>query len=137
MSGTARDITDALSSQRLGRALFIGAVVLLIFAVAQTIQFAQFTRTSDEAKAVSMPIDIVVLSFLSLFVGAVGAVFWSAPLRTIKAHEHFANKRYDQIILRDDPAFAMFNDRGKTIAKLNEQTRTTDGNDNVNAHKTE
>ena len=56
--GAARDITDTLSSQRRGRTLFIGAVVLLVFAVVQTIQFAQFTRTSDEAKAQSLPLDV-------------------------------------------------------------------------------
>ena len=58
-SAAARDISDALSSQHRGRAMFIGAVILLVFTVTQTIQFAQFTRTSDEAKAQAMPIDVM------------------------------------------------------------------------------
>ena len=62
------------------------------------------------------------MSLTSLFIGVVGAVLWSAPLRSIKAHEYFATKRYDQVILRDEPAFAMFNDRGKTLAKFDAAT---------------
>jgi len=115
---SSRAITGSLSSQRRGRALFVGAVILLIFAVTQTIQFAQFTRTSDEAKAQSMPIDIVIMCLLSLIIGAKGAVDWSGQFKLIKSHEHFNNKRYDNIILRDDAGFAMFNDRGNVLAKL-------------------
>jgi len=132
-------ITDSLSSQRRGRTLFIGAVILLVVAVAQTIQFAQFTRTSDEAKAQSMPMDIVIMCLLSVIIGAKGAVDWSGHFKIIKSHSQFNTKRYDNVILRDDTGFAMFNHRGKVITKVvgSGYDTAADAADDAETHKTD